>query len=496
MSRFKKLAGETAIYGLTTIVGRLLNYLLVPFYTRVFLNESYGIITEIYAYVGFFNVLYTYRMETAFFRFGTDLAQREKAYATAAGTVAMTTIAFTLVFLLGAGGIANWLEYPDNPEYVRWMALVIGLDALTAIPFARLRLEGKALHFGKLKLINIGTNIGFNLFFLLWLPQLADDGIAWAERMYDPDFQVGYVFLSNLLASAITFAMLIPLYLRASFRFDFDTEQLRKMFYYAAPLIIVGFAGIVNETLDRVLLKQLLLGSLSERLAEIGTYGGCYKLAMLMTIFTMAFNYAAEPFFFRTAAQDDAKRVYAIVTKAFAVIGTFIFLGVMLYLDVVKLFLGESYREGLGVVPILLMANLFLGMYYNVAIWFKITDKTIIGTYISLVGAAVTILLNVLLIPFIGYMGAAWATFFCYFAMLYLTWYYGQRYYPVPYPIRRIFLYIVTVLAIYLLSDMFVTLFSPGLGVKLFFNTILLCMYAYFVYRLEENKLMRYILRR
>jgi O-antigen/teichoic acid export membrane protein len=374
MSLLKKLAGETAIYGLSSIVGRLLNYLLTPLYTRIFLQSEYGIVNELYAYTGFLMVLYIFRMETAFFRFGTPEEDRKEAFSTSFWSVLGSAGLFSLLILVFANPITNWLEYaPEQSVFVTMFGLILAFDTLAEIPLARLRLEHKAKRFALVRLVGITLNIGFNLFFLLLCPWLLKEGIAtgFIEKIYHREFGVGYIFLSNLIASTSVLLLLLPELRKVEWHFA--PKLWKTMFLYAAPLILASMAGIVNEMLDRVLLKHLLPGDAKENLAQVGVYSASYKLAMLMSLITQAFRYAAEPFFFANAKHQDAKNLYADVTKYFTIFGAATLLGVMLYLDVLKHLIGPDFWGGLHVVPILLFANLFLGLYYNVSIWYKLT---------------------------------------------------------------------------------------------------------------------------
>lgn len=434
MSRLRKLAGETAVYGLSSILGRVLNYLLVPLYTRVFAPGEYGIVAELYAWAGFLMVFYILRMETAFFRYGTLEADRPRAFGTAWWSVVGSSLLISLLVVGFRREIAEWLEYhPDQSVYIAIFGFILAFDTLAEIPLARLRLEHRAVRFAFVRLTGIGLNIGFNLFFLLLCPWLQGHGYGggWLDVIYRPSFGVGYVFLSNLLASAGVLLLLLPELRRGLSHFD--SQLLKTMLRYALPLVIASLAGIVNEMLDRVLLRHLLPGTLEENLAQVGIYSACYKLAMLMSLFTQAFRYAAEPFFFSHATQADARQLYGRVTRYFTIAGALAFLGIMLYLDIVKYFIDEPYWTGLKVVPVLLIANLFLGLYYNVSIWYKLTDQTMLGGWIAVGGASITIALNVWWIPIMGYMGSAWATLICYASMTAACWWWGRKYYPVHY---------------------------------------------------------------
>lgn len=450
MSLLKKLAGETALYGLSSIAARLLSFVfLTPYLTRTFSRSEFGLQTELYAWAAFFMVLYSFRMETTFFRFGNKIEKRDDAFWTASTAVWGSTLLITTLLLLFSENIAIALQYPDKGNYVRWFAIILAADALVAIPFARLRLEGRAMRFASLKILNILLHLGSLLFFLELCPWLAGRGYTWVDAIYDPSIGIGYLFIANLVASLATALLLLPMYFKKSGRFD--QQALRKMLRYAAPLAIAGFAGIINEVVDRNLLKWLLPGTLEERLAGLGVYSACYKIAIILNLFTQAFNYAAEPFFFKHSASKSSPKLYARVAEAYLVVGCFAFLGIVLYIDIVKYFVGADFREGLKVVPVLLLANLCLGMYYNLSIWYKITDKTIMGAYIALIGAGITIGTNLVLIPWLGYLGAAWATLACYATMMVLSYFWGRRYYKIPYPIERFAIYAAVAIGLYVM---------------------------------------------
>lgn len=453
MNPLRKLAGQTAIYGLSSIIGRLLNYLLVPLYTRILLPAEYGVVVDMYAIVAFLIVILTYGMETAFFRFYQSSGNRpQTVFSTSLLTIVFTSSMFMLLVLTFRDSVAGLLRYEHHPEYITWFAIIIGLDAIMAIPFARLRALNKPLRFVTIKLINIGANIGLNLFFFLLAPWILESGPKWlhslVSQVYNPEIAEGYVFISNLLANIITFLLLLPGMFRAQFEFSFSL--LRQLLIYALPLLVAGLAGTINEALDKQLLKYLLPPDIA--LAHVGIYGACYKISIMMTIFIQAFRFAAEPFFFAQSTNKDAPGLYALIMKYFVVICLLIFLGIMLFIDVVQYFVGEDYREGLKVVPILLLANLFLGIYFNLSIWYKLTGQTLYGAYIATIGAIITISLNLWWIPIFGYIGAAWATLFCYSSMMVISYLWGQKNYPIPYAVKTLLLFIFYALAIFLLS--------------------------------------------
>jgi len=476
-SEVKKLAGQTAIYGGTTVLSRLLNYLLVPLHTYLFSNAAdYGVVGELYAWTSLFIVILTYGMETAFFRFSQDEGVKDRVYSTVVGSLLVTSTLFIVLCSVFAQPIADWLRYPAHPEYVRWFSVIIGVDALTSIFFAHLRFLNKALRFAAVKLTNILVNVLLNLFFLLLCPWLLtkNPDSAFVNAIYNPEIGVGYIFIANLVASVVTLLMLFPGILRQ--KFVFDWQLWKKMFRYAFPLLIFGLAGIVNETMDRVLIKRLSLAA--EPQASVGIYSACYKISILMTIVIQAFKYAAEPFFFRKAKDKDAKETYAEVMTLFVLVCSVIFTGIMLYMDIVQYFVGETYRVGLPIVPILLMANLFLGIFYNLSIWYKLTGQTKFGAYIAIFGAVITLVLNWLLIPRFDYMGAAWTTFACYLSMMVVSYLLGQKYYHVDYDLKRILFYLLFAVAVYGLSVGVNRWFGiESLGVRLAVNTAILIGY-------------------
>jgi O-antigen/teichoic acid export membrane protein len=439
MSLVKKLASETAIYGLSSIIGRMLNFILTFIYARTFSTAENGVLNELYAYVGFLIVIFSYRMESAFFRFGTPEADRDRSYATGLISLLGSTLIITTAFLIFAQPIANLLDYSDHVGYIRWFALILAFDCLAELPFARLRLEQRPRRFVAGKLLNIGVNIFLNVFWLIFCPWAAKHGMTWVYYVWSTDWGVSSVFIANLISSVATMVFLLPQ--MRGIQKGFDAALWRKMIFYAAPLIIVQFAGIVNQMLDRTMLKWLLPGTPAENLSQVGIYGNNYKLAMLITIFTQAYRYAAEPFFFRHAGEKNAPEIQADATKWFTIAATTGMVGVLLFLDLVKYFLGERYFSGLKVVPILLMANVLLGVYYNLSVWYRLKDKTMLGAWISILGAGLTVALNVILVPRIGYVGAAWAALATYTFMCVATWVTSLKYYPVPYQFGRMAFY-------------------------------------------------------
>lgn len=473
----KQLAGQTVIYGATNILGRLLNYLLVPLHTYIFADAAqYGVVGELYAWTSLFIVILTYGMETAFFNFSRDEEVKNKVYTTIVTSLLFTSTVFIVLCSCFSGHIAAWMQYPNHPEYIVWFSIIIGVDALTSIFFARLRHLNKALKFAAVKITNILVNVLFNLFFLLLCPFILKNNpdAAFIKSIYNPEIGVGYIFIANLIASVVTLLMLFPSIFKQ--KYVFDWALWKKMFAYAFPLLIFGLAGIVNETMDRVLIKYLSVKS--DPQASVGIYSACYKISIMMTIFVQAFKYAAEPFFFSKSKDKDAKETYAEVMTAFVFVCSIIFAGIMLYIDIVQYFVGPAYRVGLPIVPILLLANLFLGIFYNLSIWYKLTGQTKFGAYIAIFGAIITLVLNIVLIPHFDYMGAAWATFACYLSMMVVSYFLGQKYYHVDYNVKKILFYIVLAVGVYGVS----VLINRGLhidkmGMRLAVNSVLLVAY-------------------
>ena len=475
MSLLKKLAGETALYGLSSIIGRFINYLiLVPLYTRVFAPGEYGVVSQLYAYSGFLMVLFSYRLESAFFRFGNEQTDRQNVYSTAMLSLIGSTTLLVVSILLFSGTIADWLDYTAHPEYIRYFALIIGLDCLCELPFAKLRLEQRPRHFVAARLLNIGVNILFTLFWLVVCPWAATQGFSWINAVWSPHVGVGYVFLANLIASAVTVLFLLPQIRHIQLHFDW--VLWKKMIRYAAPLMIAGFAGIANEMLDRAVMPYLLTGTDKENMATLGIYSATYKLAMMITLFTQAYRYAAEPFFFRTAQNADSLKLQADSTKWFTIIGTVGMLGILLFLDIIKWFLGKRFQSGLDAVPVLLLANLFLGLFYNFSVWYRLTDRTMTGAWISIFGALLTLLLNIWWVPLMGYMGAAWATLACYIFMSAATWWTGRVLHPVPYPLARMGAFVGLALGMYMVS-LWMKPLLPGTGLPLLGNGVLMVGY-------------------
>lgn len=456
MSSLKKLAGETALYGLSSIVGRFISYLLVPLYTSVFDAAAYGIVTELYAYVAFFIIVYTFGMETAFFRFASNNKENEsQIYNNSFSFILVISIFSSAILALFATPLVELMEYPGREFYIYWFSAILAIDAVMALPFAKLRLQNKALQFAVAKLINIGINISLNLFFIIFCRKIYEGEILtnlkpFIDSFYDPSIGVGYVFISNLIASA---ALVIILWKPLSeTKISIDMDTLKPMLRYAYPLMIMGLAGVTNEMLSRPMLKYYLPEGFYPGLTNqevLGIFGACYKLSVFMMLGIQAFRFASEPFFFSSAKEKDSPELFGKVMHYFVLAGCFTLFTISINLDIISLIFlrSKEYWQALHIVPILLLANLFLGVYFNLSLWFKLSDRTHYGSWISIFGAVLTISLNILLIPIMGYEGSVLVTLICYFSMCAISFYFGQKYYPIPYNTVRNLIYIAVTMA-------------------------------------------------
>ncbi|NEN22107.1 oligosaccharide flippase family protein [Cryomorpha ignava] len=453
MSALRKLAGQTAIYGVSSIIGRVMTFLLTPLYTRVFAQGEYGVVTELYALVAFLIVFLTYGMETAFFRFGSKAKseeERNRIFSTSFIAILVTSCLFIVVILLNLNGISNTLGYSDHPEYIAYFTWIVALDTMATIPFARLRLRNKPIVFAGVNLISIGVNIGLNLFLILYCPKALVDpdafGHSFISSWYNPAFGIGYIFVANLVSSAVKFLLLTP-WMRGIVH-GFHMRIIRQLLPYALPLLLLGLAGIVNETFDRLFFTKL--SGLPDDLADeqLGIYGACYKVAMLLSIGIQAYRFAAEPFIF-SLTNKDRDKTQSDIMKYYFIIASFITLTLLCFLDVAVRLIGEDFREGMDVIPILLVAYLCFGAVFNLSFWYKLNDKTVYGMLIAIVGAVVTVVMNIILVPKIGYYGSAWATLGAYVAMLALSYYLGNKKYPVKYNLKEIGFYVFFAAGLY-----------------------------------------------
>jgi O-antigen/teichoic acid export membrane protein len=476
MNRLKNLAGETALYGMGTIVPRLFNFFLVPLHTAVFVPEDYGVITHLYAFVAFLNVVYLWGMETAYFRFATKPdADAKKVFNIAQTTVVTISLSCSLVLIGFNDPVASLLNLDGKGYYLTWLAGVMAIDSLAAIPFAKLRLEKKPLVFASAKIINVVLLVGLNFYFLKWA--------------YEPSIGVGYVFLANLIANGSYLLFFGKTLL--SWRPASDKQVTPAMLNYAYPVMLTGVAGMVNEMFSRLTLQWWLPENFypgKPATYALGVFGACYKYAVFMNLTVQAFRFAAEPFFFSNASDKNSPALFAKVNYYFVIACCIILVAVSTNLDILKYILGDpEYWSGLGIVPILLSAYLFLGVYYNFSVWFKLTDKTHVGTFLTIGGAILTIAANYLLIPVLGYVGSSWAALLCYFSMAVACYLLGQKYFPIPYRLGKSLLYIVSALLLTFLLNSF-TLDNLWLSAALHVGTLIACIFI--IYAIERKELM------
>ncbi len=482
------LAKDTVIYGASSIIGRFLNWMLVPLYTYVLQHSAdYGIVTNLYAWTALLLVILTYGMETGFFRFINKQEQKPNSvYTTTLTCLAFTSTLFAFLVSIFRNQIAGVLGYAEHSEFIVYMAITVALDAFACIPFAYLRYEKKSIRFALLKLLFVVLNIAFNLFFLVVCPWLVKHGVN-LSGFYNPDYGVGYVFLSNLLATALQTLFLLPEIFAEKYEFSFDL--LKKMLRYSLPLLILGIAGIMNQTIDRIIYPFLNPHILSSDptatvQSELGVYGACFKVAMVMMMFTQAFRYAYEPYVFSKHKDKQSVEAYADAMKYYIIFSYLIMIAMLVYLDVLKLLIAPSYHEGMKVVPIVLWTYLFQGVYFNLSFWYKLQDKTQYGAYFSVLGLVITIALQVWLVPKIGYIASALSSTICYFCIMLLSYFIGNHYMPIPYDLKRIGLY--TLLAVAVMAALYVIQrYVPSVALQITLGTLLLAVYVVVVVRYD-----------
>jgi O-antigen/teichoic acid export membrane protein len=446
LNQIKKLAGQTVIYGLSTMLGRFLNYLLVYVHTQALQPYLYGKLTYFYSNTAIFLVLLTFGLETGFFRFAS---KKEENYSKTLGTTFYSVLFTSTIFIITSILLKDkWQGYfqINNFRMVGYFIAIISLDVISAIPFAKLRIDERPIKFMVIKLTGIGINIGLNLFYLVLCRHYFIEGSEnILARIYNPELALDYVLIANLIGSGITFLLLMPEIFAVKPQFDFDL--LKRMLKFSFPILLIGLAGMLNDQIDKILIPKLINNP--HPMAQLGIYGANFKLSVLMVLFIQMFRYAAEPFFFKNAEDKNAKKLYADVMNYFIIFGLIIFLGVMFYIDILKYFIDVEYREGLYVVPILLIAKLIFGIVFSLSIWYKVTDKTQYGILVAGVGAIITILLNVILLPKIGYIGSAYASLASYSTMLVISYMLSIKHYLIPYNFKKIGFYFITAFAIY-----------------------------------------------
>jgi len=480
LSGFKSLFKQTFIYGLATVLPRMLSFLLVPLYTSedvLSSVEEYGVVSYIFAYFVLFNVVLAYGMETAFFRFYNKEDDAKTVTGTASISLIISSFLFLGVGLLLQNQIAALVDI--KVEYIKLVIWILLLDALVIIPFAWLRANAKPMRYAIIKILNVATNIGLNFFFLIFLKKLAPNS-AFFDSLYSPNFEVNYILIANVVASGLTLLLMLPFY--AKLKFVFNTALWKQMMKYAIPVLIAGVAFSINETFDRILLKQLLPENMAER--EIGMYSACYKIAVVMTLFITAYRLGIEPYFFSHSKTKNPQKNYAKILEYFVVLGSIILLGVVVFVDILKVIIiqSEDYWEAMWVVPVVLLATFFLGIYHNLSVWYKITDRTKFGAYISIFGALLTLVLNFWLIPIYSYKGSAVATLAAYTLMMLLSFYFGRKYYPIPYNLKKIGVYLGLSIALSVVSFYY-------LRGNYIFGISALIVFLTLVYFMEKNEL-------
>lgn len=489
MSSIKSLASQTAWYGASSIAARFINYLLTPYLTGALSGPKYGEMSLVYAAIPFLNVIFTYGIETAYFRFSQKEGFKKDIYSTSSISIFISTIFLTTLLILSHTTIAHWLKLDEHPEFMTFSAIIIAFDTLTTLPFAKLRQDGKPKKFASIRITSILINIGLTYFFISVCPRIVvNNPTGLVAKYYLQNYGVGYVIIANVIASFVTLLLLSRELF--SINWVFNRKVWGQIMLYSLPLIIAGFGGMINETFDRIMLGWLApVHGVEAATNEVGIYSACYKLSLLISLFIQAFRMGAEPFFFKQSEGQNPQRIYARVMKFFVITITVMFLMVVLYLDVWKYFIrNKSFWVGLKVVPILLLANMFLGIYYNLSIWYKLTHKTISGAYITLIGAAVTLIINYIFIPYYSYMACAWATFFCYGTMMVISFVWGQKAYRIPYPWKKLVAYMVIVVLLFFIHKTMIH-FWPERSFSLLLASVFVFVYLLFLARIERKEL-------
>lgn len=483
-TKIKSLAKDTAIYGLSSIIGRFLNWLLVPFYTFVFTEVELGTSQNIYAYVAITIVILTFGMETSFFRYinqETDKESRVKIYSTILIFICSISSLFLILFSIFLKPIAHTLHYEDHASYLMIMAITVAFDAFISIPFAYLRYQKRPIRFASLKLLHIFLCIAFNLFFLVLCPVIMKSSyselVSW---FYDDSYKVGYTFWANMIPSILLVFILFPEL--CGFPYRFDWKIFPKMLKYAFPLVILGIVGIMNQTIDKILYPSFIFANKDEGLYWLGIYSAGTKVAVVMTMFTQAFRFAYEPFVFASKKDKDSKELYSKSMTYFVLFTLLIFLSISFYLELLKYIIAPKFFGGLEVVPLVMIGELFFGIYFNLSIWFKLTDKTIYGAYFSLIGCIIIVAINLIFVPIYGIIASAWANLACYFVMSALSYLLGQKYYPINYQFKKLALYGLACFVIYQIG------FLPEIDnqiLRLLYKTTLLCIFLAFIVKIE-----------
>lgn len=466
MSTLKRFFQDTIIYGIAAVLPRVINFLLVRVHTDALAADAYAVNSDFYIWAALFAVFLTFGMETAFFRFYKTENKKDALIATSFISTLVTSLVFICVLAIFFDFFQHFFDFENNPLRLKLFIGILAIDTISMVPFAYLRVTNRPLKYAAIKLINVGVIVVVNLLFLKYIPYfLAHDEVVptFLENSYKSTSKVNFIFIANILGSGISFLLLLPYLLK--FKLQFDVQLLKKILSYSWPIMVAGLAYVINENLDKFLIKRMIGAT------EMGIYSACYKLAIFMNLYIMAFRLGAEPFFFNQADKKNAKETYAKIMNYFVIIGALVLVGIVVYIDLLKYFINPNYWEALAIVPVILLANLFLGIYYNLAIWYKLTDKTRFGMYFSIIGAIITIVLNIIFIPIIGIMAAAYTTLIAYIGITLASFLVGKKHYPVPYNLKKMAIYLITSVIIcsvsftyfrnnFLISTLFVILFS------------------------------------
>jgi O-antigen/teichoic acid export membrane protein len=494
LSGIKKLAGQTLWYGVPRIFGRFLNFGISLLGFRLYDPGASSYFTQVYAVIPFLSILFTYGLETSYFRFA-QTHDRKKLYNTLNVSIIVSTVLLTLLLFLFKDSVASFMEMEKHPEFVTWMLWIVFFDTLIAIPMAKLRLEERPQKYAFINFFGIILNIALVLFFYyVAKPAYEADHRSLLGSFFDPKVGIGYFILANVIASAATLLLLWKEF--AAFRFEFDKKLWREVMKYSYPLLIVGTGGMINEMLSRAVYQKVLHDDPAQEEFELGVFGANYKLAILITIFIQVFRMAAEPFFFNQSKNEGAQRTYARVMKFFVIACCFMFLVISLFLDVWKFLIASKhpeYAQGINIVPVLAMGSIFLGIYYNLSVWYKLTNKNMMGAYVTIGGALITILLLFILIPEYRYMGAAWATFTCYAFMMVVSYKQGQKYYPIPYPTKKLITYLVICALLYIIHELIIRSIDRNAGYYhwIYYGTsfLFLGLFTWLILKVERREL-------
>jgi O-antigen/teichoic acid export membrane protein len=478
-------------YGLSSIAARLINYLLTPYltYSAAITPADFGKMALVYAAIPLLNIVFTYGFETAYFRFSAQEENKQDIYHTASLSLFFSTLFFTVLLWFNQPLLGKVTGLGNYPQLIQLSIAIIALDTLAVMPFALLRQQGKPIKFAAIRIAGICINVFFTWFFISYCRQHSNTAGHWVNVFFNASANpIYYVVLANLIQSVVTLLLLSKEL--GAIRLRFNKKLWQQMLWYALPLLVAGMGGMINETFDRLMLRWWLPGSTGFKEAEVGVYNACYKLSILITLFIQAFRMGAEPFFFKQAAGNNVPRTYARVMKFFVLVITIMFLVVSLFMPIWKHFIGPRYWQGLAIVPILLLANMFLGIYYNLSVWYKLGNKTMAGAWITLAGATVTLLINFLFIPSYSYMACAWATFMCYGSMMVISYLWGQQHYRIPYAWKKLLAYLVIVVLLFFIHKGLVWLWS-NVWFSLATATALTASYLWFIALVERKELLQ-----